>query len=568
MLPHQKTEDRVNLQKMQKIGSGTYGIVYLVKTADGKEEYAFKRNIVIEGSPSRIVRELDILKRLRGHPRVVTIMIVSFGNPFCEILSPIKDVETRYTFKDDIWHFLFELAETNLFNWICNVTPTFNQTRQFMLDILLGVEFIHRSGIIHRDLKTQNVVIFKPGTDPIVRDPDDKSPLVSNAPTPYEDNVYHRAKICDFGLAKPHVFDGLSTRNTTTLYYRAPEIAGGHRNYDFKVDCWSVGCMFYEMLFRMSFVGQINNVTQDLQVAILNNLPYLASKYERETILGYYGNAKQPDRITSIKEKILGNSAIIQLIRNDKHDPLVVSTQLDNIITKLLTIDPTRRASITEILNEPFFNDYRDYIEKSRAKYLPRSSVQYPYDIPACMERNHISYLIIEIYNRCVSSERPSWYTHRRFFHAIDLFDRCLRYHLRHAPSNAIETEHRGKAMTTVEAVLYFYCCFYLSIKYFSSLENVVSLKDILPRDYQIPEVVEKLEAYEIILVRNICDYSIYRHTLYESICMVTEDRSHEFEMMIRVGIICLTGTSINGKTPMETALKIKEERELEKSKR
>lgn len=182
------------------------------------------------------------------------------------------------------------------------------------------------------------------------------------------------------------------------------------------------------------------------------------------------------------------------------------------------------------------------------------------------MERNYIGHLIINIYNECATTIKPSWYTHRRFFHAIDLFDRCLRYHLRHAPQNAIETEHRGRAMTKVDAILYFYCCLYLSIKYFSSLENLVSVKDILPKDYQIPELVTKIEAYEIVLVRNICDYSIYRHTLYESICMVTEDRGFEFELMIRLGITYLAGNSINGKTPMEVAMKIKEDRMLGKN--
>lgn len=548
-----------NLKKVAKIGNGNYGIVYKVQTADGKEEYAFKRNMVIKGNPSKVVRELDILQRLRSHPRIIAILMVSIGSPFSEIPSPIKDIDSKYSFEDDVWHFLFELAETDLFRWISQTIPTFAQTKQFMLDILLGVEFMHRSSIIHRDLKTQNIVVFKPGADPIVRDGTSPAPSCN---TPYEDNKMYRAKICDFGLAKPFIRDGLSTRNVTTLYYRAPEIAGQHRDYDYKSDCWSVGCIFYELLFRMSFVGQISSSTTDLQVAILNNLPYVASEHEKKDILGFKAVHKQPDRVISVCDRILQNATIVTLIRNDGLDVKTTAMQLGALITKLLSIDPTQRLSATDALNDQFFNSHRDYIEKCRARYPPKPSIQFPYDIVTCFERSQVVQSIISVYNTGISDQKPFWYSHKRLLHAIDLFDRCLRYHLRKAPENAIETETSGKALNALKSQLHFYTCLYLSTKYFSSIDISTTIRDILPPELQTQKNANKIEKYEVGLMRDIIDYSVYRHTLYEAVCLITDDRKAEFEMLIQNGLIQILTSDINGLTPTTLAEKVYKERQ------
>lgn len=545
------------IQKIAKIGNGGYGIVYKARSEDGKTEYAFKRNMVIKGNPSKVIRELDLLTRMRNHPRIIAILFVSIGNPFEEIPSPIYDPEGKYAFEDDVWHFMFELAETDLFRWVSQTIPTFNQTKQFMLDILLGVEFMHRSSIMHRDLKTQNIVVFKPGADPVLRTP---SAPPSSVITPQEDDKYYRAKLCDFGLAKPFIRDGLSTRNVTTMYYRAPEIAGQHRDYDFKADCWSVGCIFYEMLFRMSFVGQINNNTHDLQVAIINNLPYIASEYEKRDILGHRGVTRQPDRILSIYDRIMNNDTVKTLIRNDNPDVASVAVQLGNLITKLLTIDPAQRISATDALNDAFFNSHREYIEQCRARYPPKPSVQFPYDIPTCFERSYIVSYVIAIYNTGISDQHPPWYSHKRLLHAIDFYDRCLRFHLRKPPVSEVETETRGRALTAEESVLYFYTCLHLSIKYFSSID-ITTLRDVLPSEMRTQKNADKMMEYEVILVRDVLGYTIYRHGYYEAVCLITNDRTVEMEMLIQSGLIHILTKNINGLTPSALAKKLYDER-------
>lgn len=98
-----------------------------------------------------------------------------------------------------------------------------------MYQILNGLDFCHSRRIIHRDLKPQNVLIDSHG------------------------NI----KIGDFGLARAF---GIPIKTLTheveTLWYRAPEILLGQKQYSLGVDIWSLGCIFVEMVEkRPLFMG-------------------------------------------------------------------------------------------------------------------------------------------------------------------------------------------------------------------------------------------------------------------------------------------------------------------------
>lgn len=86
--------------------------------------------------------------------------------------------------------------------------------------ILEGVKYLHDSKILHRDIKSANLLLNNKG----------------------------EVKIADFGLGRKFRVDCTYTSKVVTLWYRAPELLLGTKLYSEKVDIWSVGCIMAEFL--------------------------------------------------------------------------------------------------------------------------------------------------------------------------------------------------------------------------------------------------------------------------------------------------------------------------------
>jgi serine/threonine protein kinase len=90
-----------------------------------------------------------------------------------------------------------------------------------MYQLLKGMDFCHARGIMHRDLKPQNLLVDKRGI----------------------------LKLADFGLARAFMIPVRQyTHEVVTLWYRAPEILLGQKTYAPAVDMWSIGTIFAEMV--------------------------------------------------------------------------------------------------------------------------------------------------------------------------------------------------------------------------------------------------------------------------------------------------------------------------------
>lgn len=116
------------------------------------------------------------------------------------------------------------------------------QIKNFMLQILKGMTFVHAKGVCHRDLKPENILM---NSDSIV-------------------------KICDFGSAKVLSPSGLNTPYIVSRYYRAPELILACSDYTNMIDVWAIGCILAEFLTRRPiFPGKTEGSQLIEQIAIL-----------------------------------------------------------------------------------------------------------------------------------------------------------------------------------------------------------------------------------------------------------------------------------------------------------
>lgn len=557
------------LRKESKLGGGTYGVVYKVTTPDG-ESYALKRNLAELDELSEAIRELDILNRLRGHPRIITIKMVTTKEVLedNDINSPLKAKGMR----DDIFHFLFELADSDLENWTRTHKLTLTQFKQFMIDILLGVEFIAQSGIIHRDIKPGNIVVFKPGKEntPI----NDLSPegtpslndeLIQSPPLPEGYENLYRLKICDFGLATPISLDENNTPGVYTPWYRAPEVIGGHTNYDEKADYWAVGCIFYEMLFKVPFTGKCDTKCDvNIARALIRRAHYAYDSYEIEEVLNYHGDQALPNPPKAIYGQMISKPEIRSMLLADESDFKKPAKDISDIITGLLQINPSKRWSATTALNHSFFDSHRTYIDECRASCAPRYAYQHIYDIPDVPERAWISEYITRMYNE---KDNYNWYTHKRMFHAIDLFDRVLRYEKKKNGAKRIKTKEAGHIISNLDAEIYFFSCLHIAITIFGSLTTAINITEILPKHLNTKKHLTKIKSIQVTLLRDVFKHKIYRFTIYEAINFKCQNREL-IELCLYHAITKLTTDtkSIKGLQPTDLAQEIVELVEAEQA--
>ncbi len=195
--------------KLSTISAGSFGIVYKVETMDG-DIMVFKKAIIEEadrheGLDVSMLREISALQLLQ-HPNVVKILGFNRHGLFMESASlDLRKYMNRCPFAFSV------------------------QTKQLehASQLIFGLDYLHNMGVIHRDIKTTNILVFA------------------------EDGAT-TLKYGDFGSA--HTTSGMFiTANATvgamvTLWYRPPELLLGAGTYDHRVDVWSLGCVLYEMI--------------------------------------------------------------------------------------------------------------------------------------------------------------------------------------------------------------------------------------------------------------------------------------------------------------------------------
>lgn len=283
-------------QKLEKIGEGTYGIVYKAKDRQTGEILALKKirlEAEDEGIPSTAIREISLLRQLQ-HPNIVRLY---------DVVHTERQLTLVFEFIDqDLKNYLDTCGDEGLEIYII---------KSFLFQLLEGIAYCHSHSILHRDLKPQNLLI----------------------------NMNGELKLADFGLARTF---GIPVSNYThevvTLWYRAPDVLMGSRNYSTPVDIWSIGCIFAEMVTgKPLFPGQ-NDEDQLDKIFRLLGTPTVHSWPDILKLPEYKENFQdhKGDNITQIVPKL---------------DEIGVE-----LLTSMLQFDPERRITAEASLKHKFFD--------------------------------------------------------------------------------------------------------------------------------------------------------------------------------------------------------------------
>ncbi|KAG7521192.1 cyclin-dependent kinase 11B-like isoform X1 [Solea senegalensis] len=306
-------------QCLNRIEEGTYGVVYRAKDKKTDEIVALKRLKMEkekEGFPITSLREINTILKAQ-HPNIVTVREIVVGSNMDKIYIVMNYVE----------HDLKSLMETMKQPFLPGEVKT------LMIQLLRGVRHLHDNWILHRDLKTSNLLLSHKGI----------------------------LKIGDFGLAREY---GSPLKPYTpivvTLWYRSPELLLGAKEYSTAVDMWSVGCIFGELLTQKplfpgkSEIDQINKIFKDLGSPSekiwpgYNELPAL----KKMTFTEYpYNNLR-------------------------KRFGALLSDQGFDLMNKFLTYCPSKRIVADEALKHEYFRETPLPIDTSVFPTWPAKSEQ------------------------------------------------------------------------------------------------------------------------------------------------------------------------------------------------
>ncbi|XP_011521709.1 cyclin-dependent kinase 10 isoform X3 [Homo sapiens] len=318
-------------EKLNRIGEGTYGIVYRARDTQTDEIVALKKvrmDKEKDGIPISSLREITLLLRLR-HPNIVELKEVVVGNHLESIFL------------------VMGYCEQDLASLLENMPTPFSeaQVKCIVLQVLRGLQYLHRNFIIHRDLKVSNLLMTDKGC----------------------------VKTADFGLARAYgVPVKPMTPKVVTLWYRAPELLLGTTTQTTSIDMWvskglaavrssvpraggvsrrlaavrstvlcrAVGCILAELLAHRPLLPGTSEIHQiDLIVQLLGTpSENIWPGFSKLPLVGQYSLRKQP-------------------YNNLKHKFPWLSEAGLRLLHFLFMYDPKKRATAGDCLESSYFKE-------------------------------------------------------------------------------------------------------------------------------------------------------------------------------------------------------------------
>lgn len=293
-------------KRLNTIDEGTYGVVHRAKDIETGEVVALKK-IKMEnckgGFPITSLREINILLAI-DHPNIVKLKEIVIG----------KGLENIYM--------VMEYLDHDVKMLLGQMKQPFrhSEVKSLMRQLLSAVNAMHKGWILHRDLKTSNLLYSNDGI----------------------------LKVCDFGLARKYGSPiGKYTRLVVTLWYRAPELLLGTTTYTQAVDMWSVGCIFAEFLTTKALLPGKGEMDQLEKIFTLLGSPNAEEWPEYENLPHTKNFRWTKNKKSKLRQKFpkqnFGGGFYLDDIGFD-------------LLSRMLCFNPNKRITAEEALNHEWFN--------------------------------------------------------------------------------------------------------------------------------------------------------------------------------------------------------------------
>ena len=304
--------------KGKKLGEGTYAIVYKGHLRSDPTKLVAIKKIKVNTDPKDglsldAIREVKYLQELQ-HPNIISLLSV-------------------FSTKDQNLNLVLEYLPLGDLEMLINDRATVHygvaDIKAWMGMLGRAIWFCHSNYVLHRDIKPNNLLIASDG----------------------------EIKLADFGLATSFrdPYHRMSY-NMITRWYRPPELLYAARYYGAKVDVWSVGVVFAELVLRTPFMPGDTEIAQLDLICHAVGTPTEENWPGVESLDGYL----KPDVVRPLRPTSEWMATF----------PTIGAVGVD-LLMKTLMLDPRKRVDATQFLNHEWF---RSDPRPTKKENLPRKA--------------------------------------------------------------------------------------------------------------------------------------------------------------------------------------------------